>query len=143
MKQWKKAARCDDPAYLHPLLRERVEAVRAEVQQAFDPALLRLTLYETGRSPARQARLEKQDPLQALDAAHLTGRAADLVPEILINGAWQPTWSSILTPDDRTLWDLLTAAAARHGLVRLYLPARFAPRADGPHVQLPDDIGDW
>lgn len=142
MKKWTKTTICNDVEYLHPLLRDKVAAVISDVQAHFDSVKVKIKLFETGRSAARQVQLVKNGTSKTMNSKHLKGRAADIVPFVLINKRWTPTWSSIKGNDGRTVWELITSSAESHGLDRVWFNGKNGKYVDGPHVSLPDTISD-
>ena len=143
MKQWTKTTVCADPEYLHPALRQKIVAVISDVQGHFDAAKVSIRLFETGRSAQRQAQLVKAGTSKTYHSKHLTGRAADIVPYVLRNGKWQPTWENLKGKDGRTVWELITSSAAAHGLNRVWFKTKYGKSVDGPHVELPDSVPGW
>jgi hypothetical protein len=125
---WTNPGRCAALAYLDPIMRAKAIAVRDDVQAHFDPNKVRIIIYETGRSVARQRILVRDGKSRTMNSQHLNGRAADLVPYVLVHGRLQPTWDDLRGKDGRTVWELIKSSAAAHGLYTISW--------DGPHIQL-------
>lgn len=117
-----------DTQYLHPLARIAADSFQSELMVAGIP----LRIYETVRSPFRQAELyavgrapgtgeRTKTKARAWDSLHQYGFAWDMV--FLINGRW--TWDE----PEKGMWDEYTARAKARGLI----PLSF----ERPHVQLP------
>jgi hypothetical protein len=90
---------------------------------------VRIVVYEPGRSIERQAYLVHKGSSKTMHSRHLNGEACDLVPYVLVHGRWQPTWDDLRGRDGRSVWQLIKASAAAHGLETISW--------DGPHIQLP------
>ncbi len=142
MKKWTKLTRCDDLAYLHPVLRAKVPALLADVQGHFDPKAVQFRVFETGRSYARQVQLVAQGVSKTLHSQHLVGRAVDIIPFVFRGGTWQPTWEALLGKEGRSWTDLLTSSATAHDLDRVYFTGPHGSYPDGPHVQLQPAVSD-
>ncbi len=136
---------CRDPKRLHPVLRRKVYAVLADLAPRLPPGWA-LAIFETLRTPARQAGLVAAGTSKTLKSAHLPHQlpvreegedeptvrpvacACDLVWKH--RGRWTWTAPKIGGEDG---WAVMRRSARAHGLRLISW--------DMPHVELPRE--DW
>lgn len=135
---------CRDPRRLHPVLRRKVMAILRDLAPRM-PAGYQLRIFETLRTPARQAALVEAGASKTMKSAHLphqlpvreegeeepTVRAVACACDLVwkYQGRW--TWMAPMI-DGEDGWAVMRRSARAHGLRLISW--------DMPHVELPREL---
>lgn len=122
------AARDSDISKLHPAIREKVRAIRDQLQAEGIP----FEVFEAFRTPERQAKLQAKRPkvtwVGPWGSIHQYGLAVDFV--LKLDGKW--SWDD--KGAEAPYWDRMHELAKEHGMTPLY--NKNGELIEKPHIQL-------